>query len=64
MEEKIHNNELPELIKEENELNSALIYISNRFKNILSFEKNNYIYNKLEVFSLIIYLLIIINFTF
>ena len=33
----------------ENELNTALIYITNRFKNISTFDKNGFIYNKLEV---------------
>jgi len=40
---------MPETIKKENELNTALIYITNKFKNVLSFKYNEFIYNRLDV---------------
>jgi hypothetical protein len=37
------------MLKTEKELSTALIYITNKFKNVLTLQNNGFIYNKLEV---------------
>lgn len=49
IEEKFQMNDLPDLLKKEKELSTALIYISNKFKNVLTVQYDGFIYNKLNV---------------